>query len=266
MRVGFYQYDILRGDKAANLDKVFKALSGQKFDLIVLPEFFTTGYLFDSREQALGLAEAVPDGETIRAVSDFARERDCFVVGTIPELEGDVLFNAAFLIGPGGFVGKQRKIHLSKLEQRHFTRGKTFAVFEAREWKIGIVTCFDSWFPELSRLLSLRGAQILCNPANFGGDMTPCVMRTRSIENRAFSITANRLGEEKSGHTTAIFRGESQIVDPDGAVIAKAGGTENLAAVEINPERASKKNTHLCDFSKEWKRYSTTLESSLTAE
>src|SRR5690606_15396811 len=100
----------------------------------------------------------------------------------------------AVVVGPNGFVGKQRKLHTTTLEERIFDRGTQLNTFILGTASVGIVTCFDAWFPEASRELCVRGTQLLCQPAAFGGQQTLDLMRTRSMENRVFSATANRTG------------------------------------------------------------------------
>lgn len=255
MKVGFYQFDIVRKNKNANLNKVVTNLSDKDFNLMVLPELFTTGYLFKSKKELIELAEYIPDGDTIQILENITHVKKCYLVGTIPEIEDDVIYNTAIVVGPNGYVGKQRKLHLSKLEQRVFANGKRIRTFDLSGTRIGITTCFDSWYPEVARLLCLNGAQVLCHPANFGGDMTLNINRTRAIENLVFSITANRIGKETLGDIEASFRGESQIINPSGEVIAKAGGDENITIIDIDTEIAKLKDTDMCNFDEEWKKY-----------
>jgi predicted amidohydrolase len=256
MRAGFYQSDVKPGDKAFNLDRVASALGGASFDLVVLTELFATGYLFASKADAAAIAEAVPGGATTSALVDLARARHAFIVGSLVEADGERLYNTAVVAGPHGFVGSHRKIHLPDLERRFFDAGANSAgLFDLDGVRIGVVVCFESWFPERCRRLALAGADILCHPANFGGTMTPDVIRTRAIENLVFTITANRIGRERIGDSVAEFRGESRIVDPEGTILLQAEGAETLGLVEIDPARARRKRSAVCsDFSAEIER------------
>ena len=85
--------------------------------------------------------------------------------------------------------------------------------------------------------------------------MTLAIMRARSIENHVYSITANRIGEESEGKTEAHFRGESQIIDPEGRVLTIADDTECIKIVDIDPEKASQKKTAIADLHYEWSKY-----------
>jgi predicted amidohydrolase len=247
MRAGFYQSDVRPGERTANLDCVAGALGDARFDLVVLTELFATGYLFASRGAAAALAEPVPGGLTTGALADIARARQAFLVGSLIEADGDRLYNTAVVVGPHGFIGRHRKVHLPEVERRFFDSGDEASdLFDLGGVRIGLVICFESWFPEVSRHLALSGADILCHPANFGGTMSPAVIRTRAIENMVFTITANRIGAEGDAEQAATFRGESLVVDPEGAILLQAGAEEQLGLVEIDPPRARRKSSVVC--------------------
>jgi predicted amidohydrolase len=109
--------------------------------------------------------------------------------------------------------------------------------------KLGLMICFDWLFPEVSRILALRGAHILCHPSNLILPYAQDAMKTRCIENRVFAITANRIGTERRGTITLTFTGGSQIIGPTGDVLTSAGDrSESLKVVDINIEEAKNKN------------------------
>jgi predicted amidohydrolase len=247
MRVGFFQFDIVFGNIAANLNKVADALRRHEFDLIVLPELFTTGYLFSSKQEAKSYAEPIPDGRTTQTLMKIARDRRAYIVGGMVEVDGDGVYNTAVVVGPDGYVGKHRKWHLSKFEIPLFDRGHELNVFNLNGVRVGVLLCFDTWFPEAARRLMLQGAQIICSPANFGGPWSLDIIKARAIENIVFTITANRTGEEHRNGIDAEFRGESQIVSCAGDVLARADHQESFSFVEIDPEQARKKSTVMCD-------------------
>ena len=140
MKAGFYQFDIIHKNKKANISKVVENLKGKDFDLIVLPELFTSGYLFKSKKEILKFAEELPEGETTHSLEKITNEQNCYIVGSIPEIEDEKIYNTAFVIGPNGYMGKQRKLHLSKLEQKFFTSGSKIRIFDLDGTRIGIVT------------------------------------------------------------------------------------------------------------------------------
>ena len=137
-------------------------------NLIVLPELATTGYCFHSREEAFAHAEPVPDGQTVRGWIAFAKEKQVYLVGCLPEADGHQLFDTAVLVGPDGFVGKYRKTHLWNEEKLFFTPGNLgFPVFDTRIGRIGLLVCWDIWFPETARIVSQLGADIICIPTGW---------------------------------------------------------------------------------------------------
>src|SRR5512135_2841357 len=105
MKAGFYQFNPLFGEKGKNLQKVLSALHNTDANLIVLPEFFATGYQFTSKEEVAELSEEIPGGETVKVLSDLSMEKDLHIVAGLPERDGEQFYNSAVIIGPGGFMG-----------------------------------------------------------------------------------------------------------------------------------------------------------------
>jgi predicted amidohydrolase len=105
-----------------------------------------------------------------------------------------------------------------------------------------MMVCFDLFYPEVTRILAIKGADVICHPANLVLPYCQDAMRTRSIENKVFSVTANRIGTEKRGNVSLTFTGKSQIVDPKGEVLASSGErSESLKIVEIDVAEAQDK-------------------------
>lgn len=238
MRVGFLQFSPKRGRKRENLRQVRDWLVQAECDLVVLPELFNTGYLFESRGELWALAEEVPMGETTQALLELAAERDVAIAAGIAERCEDRLFNSAVLVTARGDVFLYRKLHLFGAEKRIFSPGdQEPGVFEIMGAKLGMMICFDWYFPETARLLMLQGAEIICHPANLVLPYCQEAMRTRCLENRVFAITANRIGAESVGARTMEFTGNSQVVDPLGKVLARASSDRSaVMTVEIDPK------------------------------
>ncbi len=244
MHVGFYQFSPVLGDVQFNLQKIREVLKSAQADLIVLPELATSGYLFVSREEVEALAEPIP-GPTTEFLQRIASKRDLHVVIGLPERDGDGLYNSAVLVGPEGLVAYYRKAHLFYEEKLYFQPGNTgFPVCEVKGAKVGLLICFDHMFPEAARTLALQGAQIICHPSNLvlpeKGQLTT---RVRAMENRVFWVLANRYGTEERGGKQLSYTGESQIVAPDGSVLAKAPPQgDALQIVELDPTQALDKH------------------------
>ena len=112
MRVGFLQTFPIFGKKSENIDKAIVQMNKSDADLMVLPELFSTGYQFTSREETVALAEKVPDGQTTQALINLAKKKHLCIVAGLAERENDRCYNSAVLIGPDGFIDCYRKLHL----------------------------------------------------------------------------------------------------------------------------------------------------------
>jgi predicted amidohydrolase len=136
--------------------------------LVVLPELSNSGYNFMNREQAFHCAENIGNSGIFQ---DFlvrkAKKNNNFIVSGINEKEGDKLYNSAILVGPGGILGKYRKLHLFMNEKDLFQKGDAgLPVFDLGAFKIGIMICFDYLFPEPWRIMAQKGADLICHPSN----------------------------------------------------------------------------------------------------
>jgi predicted amidohydrolase len=244
MRVGYYQFAPAFGETKRNLDAVCGRLSKVEAELIVLPEFFASGYQFVSKEEVQSLAEPVPGGPTTQRLVEVARDRGMHLVAGLPERVGDRYYNSAILVGPKGILGVYRKTHLFFEETLFFSPGDTgFTIWDIGTAKLGILVCFDWYYPESARTLAIKGADILCHPSNLVLPHCPDAMVTRSLENRVFSITANRIGsEERGGKTKLTYIGQSEVVTPQGRILKRASADqEELAVVDIDPADARNK-------------------------
>lgn len=241
MRIGYLQFRPEFGAVERNLRRARELLGDKRADLWVLPELFSTGYQFTSPQEARELAEPVPDGPTTRALLAWAREWSCYIAAGLAELAPQGVYNSAVLVGPQGPLLLYRKTHLFYWEKEHFLPGDTgFQVAEVGGVVVGLMVCFDHLFPEAARTLALKGAQVIAHPANLVlPGIAQLTMRVRALENRVFTVTANRVGEERRGGEALRFTGQSQIVSPRGEVLAGSGEeTEEAVAVEIDPGEA----------------------------
>lgn len=244
-RVSVLQYEPKLLDKQKNLLMLREMLCELDTDLVVLPELCTTGYLFPSREALVKVSEEYPSGAAFETFSEIALNRQMSIVYGFSELSGDTLYNSCALINPDGSHHLYRKTHLFDREKLFFTLGDTgFNVFTAKGGvKIGMMICFDWQFPEAARTLAMKGAQILCHPSNLVLPWCQQSMLLRSLENRVFSITSNRIGSETTAGVTLSFTGQSQILGTKGEILCRM--TENEIAVHtctINPDLACDKS------------------------
>jgi 5-aminopentanamidase len=245
MRAGFYQFNPVFSKKEENLDKVSTAIKGADADIIVLPEFFATGYQFISQDEVAGLSEIIPGGQTTEMLAALSVEKSCYIVAGLPEKAADAYYNSAVIMGPQGFIGVYRKTHLYFEEKYFFRPGDTgFRVWDTEIGIIGIMICFDWFFPESMRELALMGADIIAHPSNLVLPYCPQSMPVRCLENRVFAITANRTGEEcrKEGQSLRYI-GQSQITSPQGEIVVRASEhEEELSIADLDPGEARNKS------------------------
>jgi len=243
VKAGFIQMTPEFGQIERNLDIAGGLVRRHPADLLVLPEFFNTGYLFVSHDEVRALAESIPGGPTTEYLRNLASETGSTLVAGLPERDGETLYNTAVLVSPDGTYRRYRKTHLFDREKLFFTPGDTgFQVVDTRTARIGLMICFDWFFPESARTLALGGAQIIAHPANLVLPHCPQAMVTRCLENRVFAVTANRAGTENRDGMQLTYIGNSRVIGPDGRVLA-ACGDESAACrvVEIDPGRADSK-------------------------
>ena len=245
MRVAVAQLDPKLGEKERNLETCLARLDEAAATgamLLVLPECAIPGYLFESADEALPFAEEIP-GPSTEALADVCGRLGIHVVCGLLERDGDELRNAAVLVGPDGLVGTYRKTHLPFLGvDRFVVPGDELQVYDTPLGRIGIEICYDLRFPEATRTLALRGADIVAHPTNFpvaARIQTELITVARAAENRIYLLTANRVGRER----WAQFCGWSQIVDPYGRRLAEADeASEELLVADVEIEKARDKD------------------------
>jgi len=229
INVALAQISCKIGDKEHNLNvmkKNIKQAKNQGANLVVFPELALTGYV--CRDILYELAEPVPKGKSIRRLEEVAKNEDIHVVfGALERSEKAhaTLYNTAVLLGPNGFIGKYQKMHLPTHsvfeEKRYFRLGYQTPVFETEIGKLGLIICYDVFFPEITRLLRLKGSQlIICISASPGvrREFFETLTVARAIENTAFLVYVNLVGVENG----LQFWGGSRIVAPTGKIVSQA--------------------------------------------
>jgi predicted amidohydrolase len=203
-------------------------------DLVVFPECALSGYMFADARAARQCAGPVPGPSTDVIAAECGRSGLHCVLGLL-ETRGELLHNTAVLIGPDGLVGRYRKSHIACIGADCFTvpGDEPYTVHETPIGRIGLQVCYDWRFPEITRVLALRGAEVIVHPTNSPAparELAEFITRARAAENAVFFVTANRCGRERE---TSFF-GWSQVVDPDGRRIAEAGAEETVIIAELN--------------------------------
>jgi predicted amidohydrolase len=193
-------------------------------DLVVLPELLTCkGVTHDY----VSVAEPVP-GPTTEYFGRLAREHDCYLVVGLPERDGPLVYNVAALLGPdGGIVGKYRKVTLPREEiARGIAPGKEYPVFETRFGKVGMMVCYDVFFPEVARRLAMNGAEVIALPI-WGGN--PRLAAARCAENGVYLVSSTYTSHESDWMKTAVWNREG-----DRLAEAKEWGSVVVREVDLN--------------------------------
>ena len=242
-------------DKARNLNNLLSwmeraAQAGA--ELVVFPEQVLQGYLPDTLNWdgevvgwQMAQAERVPEGESVQTLQRLATQLNIHVVFGMTERHperAEVLFNSAVLLGPAGFIGVYRKVHQPGDEKHVYYPGSDFPVFNTPIGRIGMLICYDKVFPESTRELALKGADIMIMPTAWGytgdgslGEADPMVDsytlfgRVRALENQCWMIESNLCGPLGNLH----YHGHSRIIDPLGNIVADSGTSEGMALTSV---------------------------------
>ena len=237
-------------DKDRNLeraDRLVATAAGEGAELVALPEKWN---LLGRGEEIVAGAEQLEDGRSFDAARGWARRHAIHLLaGSISErVSGsDLPFNTSVLFDPDGeAIAIYRKIHMFDVdvggvayrESEHEQAGEEIVTGEAAGVEIGLSVCYDLRFPELYRILALRGARVLTVPAAFthttGQAHWELLVRARAIENQAYVVAPDQCGEAPPHYHSY---GHSLIVDPWGEVLARAAEEEDVIVAELDLER-----------------------------
>jgi predicted amidohydrolase len=144
-----------------NIDSCCEAAVKAKAELVLFPELVIHGHCTPNTWE---IAETVPNGPSVSALAEIARRYGLVLCAGMSEKERDIVYNTQVLVGPDGYIGKQRKLHLSRDESFYYKGGREINVFNIGSCKVGIVICYDNQFPEVSRVIALRGADVILMP------------------------------------------------------------------------------------------------------
>jgi len=218
------QFDPQFGQKEENVKRTIELIckvADQGANVITLPELCNTGYVFNTREECFSLMEKVPEGPTTQAWMEIAKERGVYISGGLGEMgEDGKAYNSCVLVGPDGFIGKHRKLHLWEDDKVFFEPGDLgHQVFQTPIGRIGMLICNDMWYFESFRLLALMGADVVLCPTNWvveidgpAKTLGPQLCMTNAGCNNMFVVAADRVGIERG----CEFPGMSCIVGTDG--------------------------------------------------
>lgn len=213
LTIGALRVMPVRWNKEANfqkLDKYARLAVAQGAQLVVTPEGFMDGYISNDadldRQKYLAIGEPI-DGPLMRRVGQLSHELKIYLLVGFSERRGEQMYNTAALFGPdGGLLSRYAKTHVGS--ERHNAQGTEFPVVDTPLGRWGTLICLDRQLPETSRILAIKGAQLILNPS-YGshGEMNEVMMRTRAYEN--------------SVYVAFVHPQNTLIIDPQGAIIAR---------------------------------------------
>ena len=247
-------------DAAANLaraDALVREAARRGAQIICLKELFNAPYFCKSQQsERFDLAEPIP-GATTEAMARLARELAVVLIVPMFERQAAGVYrnSAAIIDADGSVLGVYRKMHIPDdplfNEKYYFTPGDPpgFQVWKTRYATIGVLICWDQWYPEAARITSLMGAQVLFYPTAIGwhpseqaewgeaqADAWRTIQRSHAIANGVYVAVPNRIGHEDEPGTDGLtFFGRSFIADPFGRYLAEAGGDETILTARCDP-------------------------------
>ena len=253
-------------NKQANLDKAIdkvKEAASKGAQIVCLQELFTSLYFCDEEDyDNFRLAEPVP-GPSTDALSKIAKESGVVIIASLFEKRTQGLYHntTAVIDADGTFLGKYRKMHIpddpAYYEKFYFTPGDLgYKVFNTKFARIGVLICWDQWYPEAARITALMGAEILFYPTAIGWATSQdeatnteqynawqTIQRSHSVANGIHVVSVNRVGFEQEGRMK--FWGGSFITNPFGSIICKASHeNEEVHVEELDLEKTERYRTH----------------------
>src|SRR5579872_873112 len=226
------------------IEQFCEQAAAERAELVLFPELIVHGHCTPNTWE---VAERVPEGQSVEALCGIARRSRLFLCAGLSEKENDIVYNTQVLIGPTGYIGKQRKLHMSRDESFFYKGGREIRVFDLGKCKVGIAICYDNQFPEVPRIAALKGADVILMPhaaREARWDDTPesqaaarrkvfdffaFSLRTRARENACFCVYADQAG--RAGYVDSLPRdhfnqphhpGGAMMIGPDGEIIRHA--------------------------------------------
>ncbi|HKW43246.1 MAG TPA: carbon-nitrogen hydrolase family protein, partial [Thermoplasmata archaeon] len=237
VKVSLAQLESTVGDKSKNLKKLEKAVAAAQAEFLLVGELFLSGYM--ARDAFAGLAEPI-DGPSVKAVQRLAAEHGTHIVFGMPEREESTkrLFNSSILVAPDGKVASYRKVYPANFgpfeEGLYFGRGDGLTLVDTKLGRIGLLICYDTFFPELAKAYVLQGADALAIISASPSTSKPFfdrILPARAIENGVYVFYANIVGTQLN----VVFKGGTQAIGPRGEDLGKAEDlVESIVSADID--------------------------------
>ena len=253
----------------ANIAQFCERAASDDANLVLFPELVIHGHC---NPDTWKVAEAVPNGPSVERLVDIAKQFNIYLAAGISEKENDIVFNTQVLVGPAGYIGKQRKLHMSRDESFFYKGGRDISVFDIGTCRAGMVICFDNLFPEVTRIVALKGADVILMPhagREARWEATPeseaaarrkmfnivsAGYRMRARENACFCIYADQAGQ--AGYVDSIPRdhpnqphhpGGAMMIGPDGTILIHTQLErirDEMIVYDLEPEDLAEARAH----------------------
>lgn len=269
-KLAIVQHGSVVGGKAGNLEQTVSWVRKAKeagAEMVLFPELNITGHAGDPA--MVKDAEPVPGGPSVDKLMELAAELDIYICAGIAEDDRGIHYNTQFIVGPQGYIGKQRKVHLSRDEYFYFRGGTQLPLFELPFARVGIIICYDNELPEVSRCLAVKGAEVLLCPhaARFGAwpDDEEGIREAVSMRKRLWKLTHACRAQDNgcfvalcntSGRSAinlegveANHAGACMVFDPYGKLIAQSASKDiqdEMIVVDIEAEPVVKRRMQTC--------------------
>ncbi len=265
VKVGIIQMSCEASKASNNLKAIekIKEAAQKGAQIICLQELFSSLYFCDVESyENFKLAETIP-GETTEKLSELAKQLGVVIIASLFEKRAEGLYHntTAVIDADGAYLGKYRKMHIpddpSFYEKFYFTPGDLgYKVFKTKFANIGVLICWDQWYPEAARITSLMGAEMLFYPTAIGWATSQdeatneeqynawqMIQRSHAVANGVPVISVNRVGLEQNG--AMKFWGGSFVSNPFGTLLYKASHeNEEIAVIDIDTEKSDSYRTH----------------------
>lgn len=233
VRIGFVQPRLESKATQRNIGRCIELASTLKTpDLVVFPELANTAYGFESRQELGEISEEIPGGPSSELLRKASKDLGCAMVAGIAERNGPYIHDSAIVLDSGEFVGRYRKVHLYGKEKLFFKPGRDSPrVYRLKKLRLAVLICLDLGFTDELVRLSSQGAQVIAHPANLAIPHSGPPETIRAKGNRAYVVSANRVGTDRAYSEAITFTGESMVLSPDLDILTLASGEEEQATL-----------------------------------
>lgn len=246
LRIGLCQMMVVKSTKKENIDKARSMITEaaeKGAQIVSLPEMFNCPY---NNKHFREYAEAYPNGETLNMLSKSAKEKNIYLIGgSIPEIDNDKVYNTSFIFdNQGKLIGKHRKVHLFDIDIKNGVKfkesevlasGKDITLFNTPWGKVGVAICYDIRFPEILRIMALKGAKVIFIPAAFNMTTGPAhweiLFKSRALDNQ---IYVAGISPARNINYSYVAYGNSLVTNPWGDIISKLDEKEGILIEDLD--------------------------------